>query len=70
MKFGGSPMRIELRCRICGQEYTPSRDDILAGPEVYHRCPSCRIERLAQREEAENFRKDLGNIAKVQRKAA
>jgi hypothetical protein len=34
--------QIELHCRVCVKSYTPTRADVLAGPEVYHRCLACR----------------------------
>jgi len=40
-------MLIELTCRRCRQPYTPTRDDIRRGPEVYHRCPACRLPDVA-----------------------
>ena len=38
----GDPVLIELTCRKCGELYVPTRDDFRRGPEVYHRCPTCR----------------------------
>ena len=29
-------------CRRCGQEFAPSRAEILAGPAIWHLCPDCR----------------------------
>jgi len=37
-----TPVLIELTCRLCGAAYTPTREDLVRGPEVYHRCPACR----------------------------
>jgi hypothetical protein len=33
---------ILVTCRQCGQEYPPTRDDVLRGPDHYRRCPRCR----------------------------
>lgn len=35
-------MQIEMRCPSCGAEHTPSKSDLLKGPEFYRRCPTCR----------------------------
>jgi hypothetical protein len=34
--------RLELDCRDCGRTYPPTRADLLAGPDVYRVCPTCR----------------------------
>lgn len=31
-----------IRCRVCGETYQPSRDEIVQGPETYRLCPGCR----------------------------
>lgn len=41
----------EMTCRACGCRYEPSREDILAGPATYHRCPDCRPIQVPRREE-------------------
>ncbi len=41
-------MPLEMTCRTCGEPFTPTRDDIAAGPDVYRTCPDCRaIDALA-----------------------
>jgi len=35
-------MTIEMTCRTCGELFTPSREDIAAGPATYRRCEACR----------------------------
>jgi len=35
---------LEMTCRVCGEPFVPTRDDIAAGPEIYRRCPVCRAE--------------------------
>jgi len=35
-------MAIEMTCRVCGEPFVPTREDILAGPDVYRTCPGCR----------------------------
>lgn len=35
-------MPLELTCRACGRAYVPTHADVVAGPAVYRRCPSCR----------------------------
>ncbi len=36
-------MIIELTCRICGRPHLPSSDEIRKGPDIYRRCPACRL---------------------------
>jgi Zn finger protein HypA/HybF involved in hydrogenase expression len=38
----GKTMPIEMVCKQCGQAFTPSRQEIMAGPAVYRYCPKCR----------------------------
>jgi hypothetical protein len=33
---------IQLHCRKCGEPFTPSREDMVKGPEVYRLCKPCR----------------------------
>jgi len=33
---------IHMTCRQCGQEHTPSHEDIVRGPGYYRFCPACR----------------------------
>jgi hypothetical protein len=33
---------ILVTCRQCGQEYPPTRDDVLRGAGWYRLCPRCR----------------------------
>jgi hypothetical protein len=53
-------MAIELTCRICGKPYTPTKADIQAGPETYHRCPTCRPDPVATaRAEVQLMRREV-----------
>lgn len=42
-------MPIETTCRRCGAPYTPTRDDIVKGPEYWRLCPNCRPLAVAER---------------------
>jgi uncharacterized OB-fold protein len=33
---------IAFRCRQCGQEYAPTRADVVRWPSHYRFCPACR----------------------------
>jgi predicted amidophosphoribosyltransferase len=35
---------VVITCRQCGQEYSPTRVDIVRGPAVYRTCSECRTE--------------------------
>jgi len=37
---------MEMTCRTCGEPFTPTGPDIIAGPDTYWYCPSCRREQL------------------------
>lgn len=39
-------MTMEMTCRTCGEPFTPTGPDIIAGPDTYWYCPSCRREQL------------------------
>ena len=34
---------IALACRACGNEFTPTRDDVMRGPAHYRTCPTCQL---------------------------
>ena len=35
-------MAIEMTCPLCGITYSPTLEEIIAGPDTYRRCPGCR----------------------------
>jgi len=37
---------LEMTCPLCGITYSPTLEEIIAGPDTYRRCPSCRREQL------------------------
>ena len=39
-------MTMEMTCRTCGEPFTPTGADIIAGPDTSWSCPSCRREQL------------------------
>jgi len=39
-------MTMETTCRTCGEPFTPTGPDIIAGPDTSWSCPSCRREQL------------------------
>ncbi len=39
-------MTMEMTCRTCGEPFTPTGPDIIAGPDTYWYCPPCRREQL------------------------
>ena len=61
-------MPLEMTCRTCGAAFTPTGPDILAGPDTYWYCPSCRREQLGgyvegdQGAEVEVEKTDTGDL--------
>ena len=35
-------MPLEMTCPGCGITYSPTLEEIIAGPDAYRRCPACR----------------------------
>ncbi len=35
-------MATEMTCPLCGITYSPTLEEIIAGPDTYRRCPGCR----------------------------
>ncbi len=66
----------EMTCRTCGEPFTPTGPDIIAGPDTYWYCLVCRREQLGgyvdgdQGAEVVAETMDVGNLPDLEKPGA